>query len=155
MDRDEEPTAKVLFRVASDDGSVDVETLWAFDLGEGKYKLDNSPFYAYSVSWQDIVYAPFDKDEECPTFASVVSKSGNRTIRMKFESPIEPGNESDQVLQGLISSGCSYEGAKSMNVAINIPLEIDLMTIRDFLVEWSAIWEHADPTYETLYPDQT
>jgi hypothetical protein len=46
-----QPTAKVLFRVPNNDGSAEVETLWAFDLGNDQYKLGNSPFYAYSVSW--------------------------------------------------------------------------------------------------------
>jgi hypothetical protein len=50
-----EPSARVLFRVEEEGGSAKVETLWAFDLGEDRYQLDNSPFYAYSVSVGDIV----------------------------------------------------------------------------------------------------
>jgi len=38
------PTAKVVFRVANDDGSFEVETLWAYDLGDDRYKIDNLPF---------------------------------------------------------------------------------------------------------------
>ncbi|MEO6051617.1 MAG: hypothetical protein ABIP78_09845 [Pyrinomonadaceae bacterium] len=50
-----DPDAKVLFRVPRKDGTgdVDVETLWAWNLGDDKCKLDNSPNYAYSVSWED------------------------------------------------------------------------------------------------------
>ena len=54
------PDSKVLFRVPADDGSAQVETLWATSLGNDQYRLENSPFYAYSVSWKDVVFAPFD-----------------------------------------------------------------------------------------------
>jgi hypothetical protein len=147
-----QPTAKVLFRVPNEDGSAEVETLWAFDLGNDQYKLDNSPFYAYSVSWQDIVYAPFDKDEERATFQRVVSKSGNRTIRIVFDSPVEKGNESDRVLQGLVSLGCSYEGASKKYISLNIPPEVELEAVRKYLIERDATWEHGDPTYTELFP---
>jgi hypothetical protein len=33
----------------NEDGSADVETLWATHLGADEYKLDNSPFYAYGA----------------------------------------------------------------------------------------------------------
>src|SRR5712691_885051 len=140
MAQPSQPTVKVLFRVPNEDGSAEVETLWAFDLGNDQYKLDNSPFYAYSVSWQDIVYAPFDKDEERPTFQRVVSKSGNRTIRIVFDSAVEKGNESDRVLQGLVALGCSYEGANKKYISLNIPLEVELEAVRKYLIERNATW---------------
>ena len=31
----------------------EVETLWATPVGEGEYRLENSPFYAYRLSWLD------------------------------------------------------------------------------------------------------
>jgi hypothetical protein len=98
--------AKVVFRVTYDDGSAVVETLWATALGNDEYKLDYSPFYAYSVSWEDIVCAPYDPLEERPTFQRVIKKSGNRTVRVKFDRPVEDGNSSEQLLQGLVALGC-------------------------------------------------
>jgi hypothetical protein len=144
--------AKVVFRVTYDDGSVEVETLWATALGNDEYKLDNSPFYAYSVSWEDIVYAPYDPLEERPTFQRVIKKSGNRTVRVKFDPPVEDGNSSDQLLQGLVALGCSYEGANRGYMSINIPGEVQLDLVRDYLVTKNANWEHADPRYSELYP---
>jgi hypothetical protein len=60
------------------EGSAEVETLWAFNLGKDNYKLANSPFYAYSVSWEDIIIAPFNENEGFPTFQRVASKSEPR-----------------------------------------------------------------------------
>jgi hypothetical protein len=149
------PTAKVLFRVVGEGGDVNVETLWAFDLGGDRYRLDNTPFYAYSVSAGDVVLAPIDSDEERPTFSSVLEKSGNRTVRVLFEPPVEPGNTSDALLQGLIALGCEYEGANPRYVALNIPPTVELAAVRDYLVESVLTWEHADPSYSELYPDDT
>lgn len=147
------PTAKVLFRVPSTDGAVAVETAWAIPLGNDRYKLDNSPFYAYGVSWQDVIFAPYDKQEDLPTFQSVIEASGNRTVRIFFESPVESDNSSDQLLQGLVALGCSYEGASRKYVSVNIPPSVDLKQVRSYLIERKAQWEHADPTYASLFPD--
>jgi hypothetical protein len=146
------PTAKVVFRVANDDGSFEVETLWAYDLGDDRYKLDNLPFYAYSVSVDDVIYAPADPDDGRPIFQKVLTKSGNRTVRVVFDLPIEPGNRSDEVLKGLVALGCSYEGANSKYIAVNIPPVIELNAVRDYLIKCDAQWEHADPTHAELYP---
>ena len=147
----ENPEAKVLFRIENEDGTADVETLWAFDLGNDLYKLDNSPFYAYSVSWEDIVYAPYSEFEERAAFVRVVEKSGNKTVRIIFDPPVEDGNESDKVLQTLVGMGCSYEGANPGGFAVNIPPEVDLALVRDYLISAEAEWEHADPSYAELF----
>jgi len=36
-----EPNAKVLSRLPEDDGTANVETLWAYSQGNDMYKLDN------------------------------------------------------------------------------------------------------------------
>jgi hypothetical protein len=148
-----EPDSKVAFRVPDADGSIQVETLWATALGNDEYKLDNSPFYAYSVSWEDLVYAPIDQIDGRPTFARVVKKSGNRTVRVILVPPAESGNTSDLVLQGLNDLGCSYEGANRAYVAVNVPADVELTQVRDYLVAKAVQWEYADPTYEELFGD--
>ena len=150
---EEEADAKVLFRVPNDDGTAEVETLCAFSLGQDRYKLDNCPFYAYSVSLHDIVYAPVDADEGCPIFQRIVSKSGNRTVRVIFDPPVEPGNRSAETLDGLVALGCEYEGANRRYMAINVPPMVELTAVQALLVEREAEWEHADPSYAELYPD--
>jgi hypothetical protein len=151
----DEPTAKVLFRVPDTDGDATVETLWAIPLGDDLYKLDNSPFYAYGVSWQDVVFAPYDEQEGVATFRSVVEKSGNRTLRIFFDSPVASDNASNQILQGLITAGCSYEGANRKYISINVPPEVELQQVRSYLIEREAQWEHADPTYDSLFPGRS
>jgi Domain of unknown function (DUF4265) len=147
------PDAKVLFRIIEADGSANVETLWATKVGQDEYQLDNSPFYAYSVSWRDVVCAPFDSTEGFPTFQRRVRKSGNRTVRVILEGLMQSGVEPNGVLQGLVALGCSYEGANEAYFAVNIPSTVELSDIAAFLVERAVQWEHADPSYRELYGD--
>ena len=145
---------KVVFRVESDDGSCDVETPWATPVGDDLYRVENSPFYAYEVSWLDIVRAPYSEEEERPLFSEVVEKSGHKTIRVIFDPPVEDGNESDTILRELVEIGCTYEGATPSYICIDIPPEIELSRVRTFLIDKEANFEHADPTYEQLFPEQ-
>lgn len=145
---------KVLFRVPEEDGSSRVETLWATAAGDDEYVLDNSPFYAYSVSWKDTVYAPVAEEDGLPTFVRVVKKSGHRTVRVVFDPPVQEGNESEVLLQGLLELGCTYEGANRGYMAIDLPPEVPLEGVRQYLIKHAAQWEHADPSYAELFPDE-
>ena len=148
-----EPSAKVLFRVPNDDGTEEVETLWAVPLGEDKYRLDNLPFYAYGVSLHDTVVAPHDPDQGFPTFKCVDAKSGNRTVRIIFETGVAPGNPSQQLLDELVAMGCDYEGANKRYISVNIPPLVSFDQVKNHLIERGANWEHADPTYDQLHRD--
>jgi len=150
---DSRKAAKVLFRVPNEDGSAEVETLWADDLGNDQYKLDNCPFYAYGVSWEDVVYAPFDPVEGFPTFQSVVAKSGNRTVRVILDPPAAAGNESEKLLSDLLALGCGCERATQSYVVVNIPSSVDLAKVVVTLTNSGTAWEHADPTFEELHPE--
>ena len=55
------------------------------------------------------------------------------------------------ILSGLQSLGCSFEGANSRLFAIDIPPEVSLQAVRDFLVSNKVQWEYADPTYAGLH----
>ncbi len=130
-----------------------METIWAIPIGEDRYVLDNSPFCAYSVSWKDTVHAPHVEEEGLPTFVRILSKSGHRTVRVIFDPPVAEGNASDRVLKGLLKLGCTYEAAHRGYMAIDLAPEVSLEAVRQYLIEQGAHWEHADPTYEELYPE--
>lgn len=149
----DKPTAKVLFQITESDGSEEAETLWAYDLGGDRYRLDNVPFHAYSVSLADIVLAPFDPEEKFPTFREVLQKSGNRTLRIILGEPQAPGNAAEAILEGLKELGCEYELAGVRYYAVNVPRATALDAVTDFLSENEVDWEYGDPTYEELYPD--
>lgn len=151
---DASPSAKVLFRVRNDDGSAEVETLWAFDLGGDRYRLDNLPFFAYGVSVADVVLAPYVEEEGFPTFQRVLEKSGNRTIRVILDPPLVPGNGSRVLLDRLVSLGVEYEGANPTYVVLNLPPVVDFEGVVKVLVDGQVHWEHADPTYDEVHANE-
>lgn len=149
MSEESSPDSKVLIRTITDD-SDDTETLWATSLGNDLYRLENSPFYAYDVSWEDIVLAPPQTEQNYPHFEKVIEKSGNRTIRVFFDSPLEEGSKSFEVNAKLNELGCTYEGLNPRFVSYNIPPGIELQQVIDLLTGQPLKWEYGDPSYATL-----
>jgi len=149
-DVDTRPYVKILFRHIDDDGSVYVETPWARCVGPDLYELDNLPWYAYRVSVGDIVEARKAVDG-FPEFVRTVRKSGNRTVRVILKPPVNESAESMRILEQLHSMGCSYEGINNSYFAVSIPADVDLTSIREFLIGTGHTWEHADPKYEDLF----
>jgi hypothetical protein len=121
----------------------EVETLWAQPLGNSLYRLDNTPWYAYGVSWRDVVEAT-PQDGGFPLFTRVVDKSGYRTVRVI----VRDDAELEQLKAGVLALGCTFEGAWSKLISIDVPAEASLEAVRDFLIDGRFQWEHADPTYE-------
>lgn len=153
MPNEPKPDAKVRITTIDEEGEAFSETLWATTVGTDLYRLDNSPFGAYNVSWEDVVYAPFDAETGFAEFQEVRTKSGNRTVRIIFNKGIAPGNKSDLILQELHEFGCSYEGMNPKFVALTVPSDIDLKSITSHLQKLGLEWEYADPSYDVLFPN--
>ena len=128
------------------------ETVWAERVGPDRYRLDNSPFWAYSVSWLDVVEAHPDENGQL-ALTRVVEKSGHRTVRVIFDPAIDKDPEAQATVDELGRMGCSYEGMHPGYLAIDIPPGIELMKVAEYLTERGVQWEHADPRYSELYPD--
>ena len=130
----------------------EIETLWARPLGDHLFELDNTPAYAYGLSWHDVIEARSQTPDGFPAFVRVARKSGHRTVRVILKPPANVSEASQAVLDGLRDLGCSYEGAKHRLIAVDVPPTADLMAVRAFLIASEQSWEHADPTYEDLFP---
>lgn len=144
-------TKQVKVQLSDDEGNV--ETLWADPLGEDRYRLDNTPWYAYRVSCGDVVEARVEEAGGHPVFVKVLEKSGYRTIRLILKPPADQAPESQAVLDHLNAMGCTYEGAHPGYLAIDIPPAVDLWAVRSYLISTGQEWEHADPKYEDLFPE--
>jgi len=130
----------------------DTETLWAVPVDVNLYRLDNSPFFAYGLSWQDIIEARPSNDDRILEYVRCVKKSGNRTLRVIFEDYRSEDQPAKEILRGLRNLGCSYEGMQPRMISINVPPNVDLEEITGFLVHQSGLqWEYADPTYEEIH----
>jgi hypothetical protein len=128
----------------------EVETLWAVPVDTDLYRLDNSPFFAYGVSWQDVIEARPGEDQVLE-YVRCVKKSGNRTLRVIFQDYRSADPPAEPVLEGLRELGCSYEGMQPRMISINVPANVDLGEVTGFLNKPSGLqWEYAAPTYEQV-----
>src|SRR5260221_6074103 len=105
---------KVWFKIQQDEDGyppVQVESLWARPFDEGKYVLDNIPFFARGVSWRDMISASQGADGN-KWFSGVVNPSGHSTIRIVMfrNSGARPLEERVAELRGRFAAvGCSTE----------------------------------------------
>ncbi|MEJ2682520.1 MAG: DUF4265 domain-containing protein [Gammaproteobacteria bacterium] len=119
---------KVYFEIPSPDtGEVEVETMWAIPHGEG-FKLDNIPFYAKGVAFEDVVSAR--NIDGCLYVDELLEPSGHSTVRIWFanEGEVQP------VRDALKSMGCDTElSDQSRLVAVDIPSSVQYENIRAYL----------------------
>jgi hypothetical protein len=128
----------------------DIETLWAEPEHDDLYRLDNSPFFAYGVSWEDIVVAEFGEDQHLE-FVRCARKSGNRTVRVIFQDYRSEDPPAHAVLSDLRELRCSYEVMQPRMISVNVPPTADLDRVTDFLSQQPGLqWEYADPTYQEV-----
>jgi len=113
---------KIAFPLNPDEsGGISVERLWAQPLSDGTYVLDNSPFHAYGVSWQDVVSAELDETGEL-VYSAIARRGGHSTYRVRL-----PKGKSDayflEIWPRLEAQGCTYEGTgdELRLYAIDIP----------------------------------
>ena len=124
----------------------ETETVWAIPQKKSLYKIVNTPFFAYGISWGDIIEAKPDSTGIL-IFNKIVKKSGNRTIRVA-----DPKNDlPNELIEGAKKLGCSVEGANRKYICIDIPPKVEIERVINYLSSNGYQWEHADPTYEEYH----
>ena len=141
---DDKPGAKIILR--SDLGeSVAVETPWAFELGDGHYRLDNVPWWAAEYSLDDVVRCEEDEDEQ-PLAVEVAEPSGHRTARVLF-SPLSRPEVQAEVLADLDRAGAGYEGTgrdRHGFYAVDVPPGVEVAgALEGEALEWQLPGESA------------
>ncbi len=111
---------------------VSAERIWALDAGEGRYKLDNIPFFARELALGDIVSAVPEEgaDEGILRYQRVVEPSGHSTFRVLVYDKAQI-----QAVRGLLEQlGCGTEKSHLPRlVAIDIPPTVSLQAVRQAL----------------------
>lgn len=130
-----------------DDGRV--ENMHAVRAGDGLFVLDNSPFYAYGVSYKDRLEARMEEGRWI--FARVVQRGGHSTYRIMLPE----GKTHQDFLKEwteLESKGCTFEGssgAAARLYAIDVPPSVDVASVYDVLQakEEAGIWTFEEGHY--------
>ncbi len=124
-----------------DDGSY--ENLHAREVENDQFVLDNSPFYAFGVSWFDTVTV--DRIGGRMFFHSVAKRGGHSTYRVRLAAP----HTHDDFMRNfakLRGFGCSFEGSKlgeRLLYAIDVPPGANVAAVYKILedMESAGDWE--------------
>jgi len=105
------------------------ETLWAARMGPGQYRLENSPFFAFGVSYQDVVAAREDGGHL--RFTEVVRRAGRSTYRIIRKSGAEDAFE--RLWKPLEGAGCTYEKGPNQLLAVDVPPSSNIASVYQLL----------------------
>jgi hypothetical protein len=135
------PTDEGLVKIAFDlDAAAwhgfSTETMWAENLGNGRYRLRNIPFYARGVSLDDIVCVD---DEVDLSFLKVAQPGGHSTYRVFLSKGMTM--ELSKSWRELEWIGCAYERATERLVALDIAPSVNIYTAYASLEKGSAMGE--------------
>ncbi|MDP3512114.1 MAG: DUF4265 domain-containing protein [Sulfuritalea sp.] len=118
------------------------ETVWVRDLGEHKYQLLNTPFFAKQLSYEDIVIAA--ATELGLIFQERISSSGHSTYRIIPKVDLST-DEFLEAWASLAALGCTYEelALDFRLLAVDVPPSADIYRVYEFLEigEHSNIWD--------------
>jgi hypothetical protein len=105
---------------------IGTESMWAEVCGGGRYRLRNSPFYAYGVSFLDVVVA--EHLEGQLTVTRIILRGGHSTYRLKLADATtqEEFLRRWAVIEAL---GCNYEGGNRRLYAVDIKPEADIHAV--------------------------
>jgi hypothetical protein len=58
-------------------------------------------------------------------------------------------NDLERLTRGIPELGCTFEGAWSKLISVDVPPGVELEDVRSFLTSGKFEWEHADPTMKS------
>jgi hypothetical protein len=136
---------KKLVKIQFYDPDVGYENLWAAHESKDRYRIESIPFFIYGLSSHDIVTASPDSKRKLQ-FGNIVKRSGNRTLRARSEKFIKNAAYRKKVTADLERLGCDVEELRSRLLAINIPKNVNLQAVTDYLTNDAKVsWECGNP----------
>lgn len=138
----------ISFPVTQDAGSI-VERMHATSIDDGKYVLENSPFYAYGISFKDVFYA--ELRDGTLVFRAVISRGGHSTYRIRLPAGRDHAYFLNNWLE-LGKLGCTYEGSSANTTrlyAIDVPPGVDVAEVYRLLdeKEHQGVWVFEEGHY--------
>ncbi len=140
MSRSDHGLVRIVFELDPSEwhGSA-TERLWAEPVGVGRYRLRNTPFFAFDVSFEDIVFGQEREEPSLPEtdtrvsqiyFAGVSIRGGHSTYRLWLLAKLN-----DSVFlkywEPVQRLGCSYE--QGLVLAVDVPPSADIKDVYELL----------------------
>src|SRR5215471_20402845 len=95
------------------------ESLWARFLGGDFYELRSVPFYAYGLSFGDVVEAKAAEPDLKPEVLRVITAGGHRTLRVSFSKQV-PEERRIELMKSLNALKGFFERATSSYFAVDV-----------------------------------
>lgn len=134
---------KVIFQLEDGHWSgMGSESLWASNLTEKTFQLDNIPFFIKGVSQEDIISVRVRSHGL--HYSHVVKSLGNSTYRLLFPSAEDFHAFPTKHWKKFDSLGCSFEGFEPLKlIAINVDKKSDAHAVYKILEvgENSGLWD--------------
>lgn len=143
------PDAHVVFELPVEDGwpPVGSERVWAFHLGEDRYRIDNAPWFVRDLAVGDVVRAAASGAGPDPVFSELVERSDHVTIRLVCfrEGPL--GGDLARALEPFTALGVYGEGAPqyamvALDIEPTAPLPAIASALRHGVEDGS--WEYEE-----------
>ena len=140
---------KVRFEVSPDGHTqVKTESLWAESVGDGRFRILNSPFFLFGISAEDVVAVKLTKDGL--TYERVISRGGHSTYRVYLQGgrSIEDP-EFRAHWEPIALEGATFENANGYFIAVDIPPDKNVAAIYKLLAlgEDDRIWAFEEVYY--------
>jgi len=116
------------------------ETLWARPLGGNRFRIQNVPFYACGISYDDVVEAPTLDNQN--VVRAVVQRGGHSTYRI-FVTKDKSLKRFREFWVPLERLGCTVERATERLFGVDVPPESDIYKVYDLLQagETALVWD--------------
>lgn len=115
------------------------ESLWAEPLGSDRYRIRNSPFFAYGISTEDIVIAKLE--DQVLKVQNVILRGNHSTYRLKLNDKSISNPMFLKYWAPLQVMGCTFEEGPVLSV--DVPPHADIYAVYDRLVagEIEGVWD--------------
>jgi uncharacterized protein DUF4265 len=123
------------------------EALWAERVGDGRFRILNSPFFLFGISAEDIVEAK--EAEDGFKFQSIISRGGHSTYRVFIQGGRTISAPDFQAYWKPISQlGATFENANDHFVSVDIPPGKDVAAIYKLMQkgEQEGVWTFEEVT---------
>lgn len=137
--------------------SGEVEVLWAIVVGS-YFRIHAQPLHVNGVSRNDIVEAVEVEPEDLDgygmvgsagvfDFVRVHASSGNRTLRILFEIPLEEADPRRDLMEHLSTLNCDFGGTEH-RYAVSVRPNQSIDEVCGYLDSCGFSWEWANPAGE-------
>jgi uncharacterized protein DUF4265 len=115
------------------------ERLWAERVGEHRFRLRNSPFFAFGVSNEDVVFG--EARDGAIYFAGISIRGGHSTYRLRISSRDIGASSFKDAWAPLESLGCTFEEGSVLSV--DVPPSADIYAVYELLEKGLAagVWD--------------